>query len=82
MKGITAIYSHGDVHGEIGWDAKLREAVTPLETAVLSYDLSYEKQSRESNKMAGSANELKNKGKRWRPQGDLNHCRRRERAGD
>ncbi len=50
---------------ETGWNAKLREAVTNLEQAVLSYKMSYKK---------GEG------AQRWRPQGDLNPCRRRERA--
>ena len=80
MKGTTARYSHGNLYGEMGWDAKLREAVTRLETAVVSYGLSYEKQKRDSRMSVGRGNVLKNNEKKWRPQGDLNPCRRRERA--
>ncbi len=80
MKGTTARYSHGDVYGDMGWDATLREAVARLHTAVLSYGLSYEKPRRDTKRVVVSDNELKTKEKKWRPQGDLNPCRRRERA--
>ena len=60
MPGMTAYYSHGGPK----WERKLRQAVTSLEKAFLSYGLSYGLVEREE----GARNLLKD----WSGKGELN----------
>ena len=67
---MTSRYSHGG-HG---WNQQLREAVTRLQSALLSYGLSYGKDDRDadlSKKVVNAAPDVEN---RWWSQRDLNPC--------
>ena len=73
---MTTRYSHG---GQ-GWNQQLRHAVTLLETAILSYGLSY---GRFSDKNALAVKNCKlfgRSGEKWWSQRDLNPCLSLERA--
>ena len=73
---MTRKYSHGG-HG---WNQQLREAVTRLQTALLSYGLSYGIQTDEATAHQKVANSRKDEGKVWWSQRDLNPCLSLERA--
>jgi integrase len=77
---MTSQYSHG---GQ-GWNLKLREAVTQLETTytapVLSYGLSYEGSSLLRPELRKVANSAEDQRKGWWSQRDLNPCLSLERA--
>jgi len=75
-EAMTSRYSHGG-HG---WNQQLREAVTRLQSALLSYGLSYGKDDRDadlSKKVVNAAPDVEN---RWWSQRDLNPCLSLERA--
>jgi integrase len=71
---MTSQYSHGG-HG---WNLKLRDAVTQLETTytkpVLSYGLSYERSTLPQPELKKVANSSEDQGKGWWSQRDLNPC--------
>jgi integrase len=77
---MTSQYSHG---GQ-GWNLKLREAVTQLETTyttpILSYGVSYEGSSLLRPELRKVANSAEDQGKGWWSQRDLNPCLSLERA--
>ena len=75
-ESMTAAYSHGGY----GWDQQLREAVTLLNTALLSYGLSYGKQTGEEIAQQKVANSLERREKVWWSQRDSNPCLSLERA--
>ena len=73
---MTARYSHGGY----GWNQQLRQAVTLLQTALLSYGLSYGRPPDEATRERKVANAPKDQGKVWWSQRDLNPCLSLERA--
>jgi integrase len=74
---MTSQYSHGG-HG---WNLKLREAVTLLETTyTLSYNVSYDTLPGKQPTEKKVANLLSHQGKEWWSQRDLNPCLSLERA--
>ena len=75
-ESMTAAYSHGGY----GWNQQLREAVTRLQTALLSYGLSYGIPAEESRSLAKAANSLERREKSWWSQRDSNPCLSLERA--
>jgi hypothetical protein len=75
-EAMTSRYSHGGY----GWNQQLREAVTRLHSALLSYGLSYGQDvSDESSarKVVNAASDVENQ---WWSQRDLNPCLSLERA--
>jgi len=75
-ESMTAAYSHGGY----GWNQQLREAVTRLNTALLSYGLSYGKPTGEEIAQQKVANSLERREKVWWSQRDSNPCLSLERA--
>jgi len=75
-ESMTAAYSHGGY----GWNQQLREAVTRLHTALLSYGLSYGNSTDEATAVVRVANARKEEGKEWWSQRDSNPCLSLERA--
>jgi hypothetical protein len=75
-EAMTSRYSHGGY----GWNQHLREAVTRLHTALLSYGLSDGKVVREASPTKKVANAAPDAEKRWWSQRDLNPCLSLERA--
>jgi Phage integrase family len=75
-EAMTSRYSHGGY----GWNQQLREAVTRLHTALLSYGLSDGKGIREDSKMKKVINAAPDVEKSWWSQRDLNPCLSLERA--
>jgi integrase len=75
-ESMTAAYSHGGY----GWNQQLREAVTRLHTALLSYGLSYGALTDETTLQPKVANARKDEGKGWWSQRDSNPCLSLERA--
>ena len=69
---MTAAYSHGGY----GWNQQLREAVTRLHTALLSYGIPVEEETAETK----VANSRTFEGKMWWSQRDSNPCLSLERA--
>src|SRR5262249_39908053 len=67
---MTRHYSHGGY----GWNQQLREAVMRLQTALLSYGLSYGIPTDEAITQPKVANSRKDLGKGWWSQRDLNPC--------
>ena len=75
-ESMTAAYSHGGY----GWNQQLREAVTRLHTALLSYGLSYGNSTDEATAVVKVANARKDEEKVWWSQRDSNPCLSLERA--
>ncbi len=73
---MTARYSHGGR----GWNQQLRQAVTLLETAILSDGLSYKRSSNVRPLVSQASNSSEDLGKGWWSQRDLNPCLSLERA--
>jgi len=73
---MTARYSHGGY----GWNQQLRQAVTLLQTALLSYGLSDGRPSVEATVEKKVANSPKGQGIGWWSQRDSNPCLSLERA--
>ena len=73
---MTAAYSHGGY----GWNQQLREAVTRLYNALLSYGLSYGIPTEEATAETKVANSRRDEGKVWWSQRDSNPCLSLERA--
>jgi len=73
---MTSRYSHGG-HG---WNLQLRQAVTLLHTALLSYGLSYGRSTEDATLQLKVANAAKDERKVWWSQRDLNPCLSLERA--
>jgi integrase len=73
---MTSRYSHGG-HG---WNQQLREAVTRLHTALLSYGLSYGRDILEESVTKKIVNAAPDAEKGWWSQRDLNPCLSLERA--
>ena len=75
-ESMTAAYSHGGY----GWNQQLREAVTRLHHALLSYGLSYGTALGEATEDLKVANSRTDEGKVWWSQRDSNPCLSLERA--
>jgi integrase len=75
-EAMTSRYSHGG-HG---WNQQLREAVTRLHTALLSYGLSYGRGPSEETLTKKVVNAAPDREKQWWSQRDLNPCLSLERA--
>jgi integrase len=75
-EAMTSLYSHGGY----GWNQQLREAVTLLHTALLSYGLSDRRSVRENSETKKVVNAAPDEGKEWWSQRDLNPCLSLERA--
>jgi len=75
-EAMTARYSHGGY----GWNQQLRQAVTLLQTALLSYGLSYGQPADEVTLDKKVANSPKDQRKGWWSQRDSNPCLSLERA--
>jgi len=75
-ESMTSRYSHGG-HG---WNQQLREAVTRLHTALLSYGLSYGRDVLEESLTKKIVNAAPDAEKVWWSQRDLNPCLSLERA--
>jgi integrase len=73
---MTSHYSHGGR----GWNQQLREAVTRLQTALLSYGLSYGRSVFEESVTKKIVNDAPEADKTWWSQRDLNPCLSLERA--
>ncbi len=69
-EAMTSRYSHGGY----GWNQQLREAVTLLHTALLSYGLSDGRQAEDDTLQRKVANAPKDMGKVWGPRRDLSLC--------
>ena len=67
---MTSQYSHC----EMGWNLKLREAVTQLETTYTTPILSYEGSALVRPELRKVANPAEDQGKGWWSQRDLNPC--------
>jgi integrase len=75
-EAMTSRYSHGG-HG---WNQQLRESVTRLYTALLSYGLSYGQNADDNSITRKVVNAAPDPGKSWWSQRDLNPCLSLERA--
>ncbi len=75
-ESMTAAYSHGGY----GWNQQLREAVSRLHNALLSYGLSYGIPVEEATTEMKVANSRTDEGKVWWSQRDSNPCLSLERA--